>query len=98
MTLKAFLLWKILATACLIALLLCAIHDALADEMLTLATVQARGGLNVRREPTTESPAVYLLEDCTTVVVLENQNGWSLVGYNSPPHAKLGWVRADYLK
>ena len=72
--------------------------EAKAREIRLVRIVQARGGLRVRREPTTDAPAVYLLEDCTTVVVLDRHDGWSLVGYNSPPHSALGWVCADYLK
>ena len=98
MTPKAFPVWKILATACLIALLLCAIHDALADETLTLATVQARGGLNVRSAPDPGADAVYLLDDCETVIVLARMDGWALVAKNNGEHTALGWVCGDYLR
>lgn len=98
MTPKAYLLWKILATACLITLLLCAIHDALADETLTLATVQARGGLNVRSAPAPGADAVYLLDDCETVIVLARMDGWAMVGKNIGDHDPIGWVNAAYLR
>lgn len=59
--------------------------------------VQARGGLNVREAPGRAAKAIYLLEDCTTVVVLEEANGWSRVAFNTPPHNEIGWVCSDYL-
>ena len=98
MTPKAFLLWKILATACLLVMLVCAIHDVLAEEPMTLATVQARGGLNVRSAPTHSADAVYLLDDCETVILLARMDGWALVGKNIGDHAPIGWVKGEYLK
>ena len=98
MTPKAYLLYKILLIACLIALLICWSHEALADEPLTIQIVQASGGLNVRSAPTTDAPDVYLLDDCETVIVLARMDGWSLVGKNVGDHSPIGWVKSDYLR
>ncbi len=76
---------------------LCALAISGADAM-SLKIVQASGGLNVRQEPTIESKAIYLLDDCETVVVLEWRDGWAMVAKNTPPHSVLGWVCGDYLK
>lgn len=88
---------KLLFVLALIAAVGCLALDAQADTM-RVKIVQARGGLRVRNAPTTEARAVYLLDDATTVVVLESRDGWCRVAFNSPPHAELGWVCGDYLK
>lgn len=67
-------------------------------EGLRIMQVQARGGLNVRAAPNVGAKAVYLLEDCTTVVALESRYGWYRVAFNTPPHNEIGWVCGDYLK
>ena len=66
-------------------------------EGLRVMQVQARGGLNVREAPSIRAKATYLLEDCTTVIVLEEADGWSRVAFNTPPHNEIGWVCSDYL-
>ena len=76
---------------------LCSLAITGADA-LTVRQVQARGGLNVRTEPSVEAKAVYLLDDCETVIVLEWLDGWALAAKNTPPHNPIGWVCADYLK
>lgn len=53
---------------------LCSLAISGADAM-TLKIVQASGGLNVRTAPGVEAQAVYMLDDCETVVVLEERNG-----------------------
>lgn len=88
---------KLLCVLALIAAIGCLALDANA-ETLRVKIVHARGGLRVRNAPTTESKTVYLLDDTTTVVVLESRDGWYRVAFNSPPHAELGWVCGDYLK
>ena len=93
---KALFTMKLIFTLAVIAGL-CAIAVNGADAM-TLKIVQASGGLNVRAEPSVEAKAVYLLENCETVVVLEERQGWALVAKNLPPHGVLGWACADYLK
>ena len=71
--------------------------NAQAEVLGPVKLVQARGGLNVRSAPSIEAKAIYLLDDCTTVVVLEEANGWSRVAFNTPPHTEIGWVCSDYL-
>ncbi len=87
---------KLLCVLALIAAIGCLALDAQAEMQVKI--VQARGGLWVREAPTTEAKANYLLDDATTVVVMEEYSGWHRVAFNSPPHAELGWVCGDYLK
>lgn len=68
-----------------------------AEYMGPVKLVQARGGLNVREAPGIHAKATYLLDDCTTVIVLEEADGWSRVAFNTPPHNEIGWVCSDYL-
>lgn len=86
---------RLLVALALICGIACLALDAQAAMQVKI--VQARGGLRVREAPTTEAKAIYLLDDATTVVVLEECNGWYRVAFNSPPHAELGWVFGDYL-
>lgn len=97
MTDKALITIRIIFTLALIASL-CALAVGDANAIMQVKLVQARGGLNVRKAPGIESQPVYLLEDCETVVVLGEQDGWVLVGKNTPPHGAIGWVCGDYLK
>jgi hypothetical protein len=92
--LVAFLLILVLV---LIIAISCA-NSARADSSRHVMLVQASGGLRVRDTPHLNGKQVYLLDDCETVVVYGWRNGWALVGKNIPPHARLGWVCADYLK
>ena len=93
---KALFIIKIIFTLGLITSM-CALAIGSADAM-TLRIVQASGGLNVREAPTTEAKAVYLLDDCETVIVLEWRDGWALVAKNTTPHRAIGWVCGQYLK
>lgn len=93
---KAMLALKLLVTLAILVAIICLAADAM-SEVLDVRLVQASGGLNVRKEPCIESRPIYLLEDCETVVVLDEQNGWALVGKNTPPHGAIGWVCVDYL-
>lgn len=93
---KALLAFKLLL---LIAVLCIAFTMAAkADECLTVLLVQARGGLRVHDEPSTDSPVHYLLDDCSTVVKVDEMEGWVLVGWASGSHGAIGWVVSDYLK
>ena len=94
---KPIFVFKILATICVLALIVCLAVDALA-EGLCVKSVQARGGLRVRADPSTGAAIVYLLDDATTVVVLGHSDGWYRVAFNTPPHAELGWVCGNYLR
>ena len=87
---------NILVVLCVALLALCGSADA--EIMGPVKLVQARGGLNVREAPDIQAKATYLLEDCTTVIVLETVKGWSRVASNAPPHRVIGWVCSDYLK
>lgn len=91
---KALLLYKVLCVACVLTLVACFVVDALA---LEVRIVQAVGGLNVRQEPDISSRIVYLLDDCETVIVLEERCGWMLVAKNCGDHRPIGWACADYL-
>lgn len=93
---KAMLACKLLVKLAILVALICLATDAL-SEVLDVRIVQASGGLNVRKEPCVESQPIYLLEDCETVVVLYEQDGWALVGKNTPPHGAIGWACVDYL-
>lgn len=93
---KALILLKLLIPALLI---LCILALAAANgECWTVKLVQASGGLNVREKPDIRSKVVYLLENCETVIVLEENSGWAIVARNNGDHLPLGWVCADYLK
>ena len=94
---KPIFVFKILVTACVLALIACLAVDAL-SEGLCVKIVQARGGLHVRSDPNADASIIYLLEDATTVIVLEYSNGWYRVAYNTPPHVELGWACGDYLR
>jgi len=94
---KPMFLYKLLVAACVLTLAVCLAADAMAEPLRVLI-VQARGGLNVRASPGIDAKAVYLLDDCETVVILEEQDGWALVGKNIAPHAVLGWACMEYLK
>lgn len=98
MTAKAHLVIKVLAASCLLLMLVLVMCEALAEQPVETRTVSAHGGLNVRREPTTESRVVYVLEETTVVVILEWENGWALVASNHPPHLPIGWACGEYLK
>lgn len=77
---------------------MCAAAMETQAEPITVMSVQARGGLNVRKEPKLDSPAVYLLEDTETVIALGWHEGWALVAKNNGAHNPLGWVCGKYLK
>lgn len=82
--------------ALLLAVLLAA--DALAMETITLLQVNAHGGLNVRQHPTTDAWIIYTLPDRETVSVLDECDGWTLIGRNYAPLAPFGWVCSDFLR
>ena len=90
------IMFNVLVVAGVILLALCGSASASINGPVKL--VQARGGLNVREAPGMSGKTIYLLEDCTTVIVLEEEAGWSRVGSNTPPHREIGWVCSDYLK
>lgn len=96
LTAKELFTLKVLVSVLLILAVL-ALAVAYADGW-TVKLVQASGGLNVRKEPNIHAKAVYLLDDCETVIVLEERDGWALVAKNNGDHLPLGWVCADYLK
>lgn len=77
---------------------LCAMVTNSQAESFKVMSVQASGGLNVRKEPNVEATATYLLEDTETVIVHEWKDGWALVAKNSGAHTTLGWVCGKYLK
>ena len=77
---------------------MCAMVTHSQAEVFTVMSVQASGGLNVRKEPNIESAAVYLLEDTETVIVRGWHDGWALVAKNNGNHNTLGWVCGKYLK
>ena len=77
---------------------MCAIALNSQAEPISVMSVQANGGLNVREEPGVDSTATYLLEDTETVIVLEWKDGWALVAKNNGSHTTLGWVCGKYLK
>lgn len=94
---KADLVFKVLTVACLVAMMVLIIADALA-EPVSFKIVQARGGLNVREYPRPDARAVYLLDDTEVVAVLGWLDGWAEVAKNRAPFIPLGWVCGDYLK
>lgn len=94
---KADLVIKAAVFSCLTMLVLFAVVDALAEPIQT-RMVTARGGLNVRREPTTQSQIVYTLDETDIVVVSEWRDGWALVCNNNPPYMPIGWACGDWLK
>lgn len=95
---KTYCTIKLLLLALTLFVLLCMALDAQADEWYSVKSVQARGGLNVREQPSIEANATYLLEDTETVILLESRDGWALVAKNVSPKMVLGWVCLDYLK
>lgn len=94
---KAARVCKVLACA-VCALWLCLMAVECMAEPIETRIVTARGGLNVRREPNTNSPVIYMLEETTLVTISDWQDGWALVGYNSPPFMPIGWACGDWLK
>lgn len=94
---KANLVVKALAASCLALWMIISLHTAFAEPLET-RIVAAHGGLNVRREPTTQSQRVYTLDETTVVVILEWQDGWARVANNTPPYLPIGWACGDYLK
>lgn len=94
---KPIFLFKVLTTVCILTLIACLAVDAMA-ETLNVRIVQASGGLNVRSGPGTEHTPVYLLDNCETVIVVQEQDGWALVSKNHSRSVELGWVCLDYLK
>lgn len=95
---KALFTLKLLFMLALIVAIACMALDSQAEEWLTVKIVQARGGLNVREQPSPEAKATYLLNDTETVIVLEWRDGWALVAKNINPDMVLGWACGDYLK
>ena len=89
---KAMIFLLILLAAVILA------ADALAMETITLMQVHASGGLNVREFPSTDAWVIYTLDNRETVSVLEESNGWALIGRNFAPFTPFGWVCSDYLK
>lgn len=79
-------------------IIICVVASNALAEPLRLKSVQARGGLRVRREPDINSTAVYLLEDTETVVVLFELGEWTLVAKNRGDHAPIGWACSEYLR
>ena len=94
---KARRVIKALALACWLLMAVLLTADCLAEPMET-RIVAAHGGLNVRREPTTQSQRVYTLDETDVVVILEWHDGWALVGNNTPPYLPIGWANGDYLR
>ncbi|MFI8707710.1 SH3 domain-containing protein, partial [Bacillus sp. NPDC077411] len=66
--------------------------NAFAQEEST-ATVNATN-LNIRQQPTTQSPIVGQVKQGTTVKVLEAQKDWAKISYNG----KEGYVSLQFLK
>lgn len=97
MTDKALLVYKVLLVAVMILLGVLFAIDADA-EPARFMTVTARGGLYVRRGPSTEAQAVYMLDETDIVAILDWQDGWALVGDNYPPFNPIGWACGDYLR
>lgn len=93
---KALLAVKLL----ILLAILCIVFNAAAraEEWMTVLLVQARGGLRVHDEPSMESPVHYLLDDCSTVIKLDEVEGWVLVGWPNGNHGAIGWAVSDYLK
>lgn len=94
---KALFTIKLLFTLAVIVGL-CAMAINSQAESISVMSVQARGGLNVRKEPNIDSKATYLLDDTETVIVRGWQDGWALVAKNNGSHTTLGWVCGKYLK
>lgn len=94
---KALFTIKLLFTLAVIAGM-CAMVMHSQAEPFTVMSIQASGGLNVRKEPNVEATATYLLEDTETVIVQEWQDGWALVAKNNGEHTAIGWVCGKYLK
>jgi len=94
---KALFAIKLLFALAVIAGM-CAIVTHSQAEPFTVMSVQASGGLNVRKEPNIDSTAIYLLENTETVIVLGWHDGWALVAKNNGSHNTLGWVCGKYLK
>lgn len=94
---KPMFLFKMMAVACVLVMIVCLAADALAEPM-RVKSVQASGGLRVRREPSINANVVYLLEDTETAIILAEADGWSLVAKNNGEHSPLGWACSDYLK
>lgn len=93
---KALLAVKLLL---LLAILCIAFSMAArAEESLTVMLVQARGGLRVHDAPDMDSPVHYLLDDCSTVIKLDEAEGWVLVGWPNGSHGAIGWADSHYLK
>lgn len=88
---------KVLAFCCFLAMLTLVVADVLAEPIQT-RIVAAHGGLRVRREPSTSSQTVYVLDETTVVVVAGWRDGWALVCNNAPPYLPIGWACGDYLK
>lgn len=88
----------LLCAALVLGLIGLCVSTAQAETWQAVKIVQARGGLRVREAPSIHAKANYLLDDCTTVIVLEEADGWSRVGFNTPPHNEIGWVCSEYLK
>ena len=79
-------------------IIICVVASNALAEPLRLKSVQASGGLRVRREPDINSTAVYLLEDTETVIVLFELGEWTLVAKNCGDHAPIGWACSEYLR
>lgn len=94
---KTRLIIKVLTLFCWILLLVLVAVDSYAEPIET-RIVTARGGLNVRREPSTNSPVIYMLEETTLVTISDWQDGWALVANNYPPFLPIGWACGDWLK
>jgi len=94
---KALFIIKLLFTLAVIVGL-CAMAADSQAEPITVMSVQASGGLNVRKEPRIDSACTYLLEDTETVIVLGWRDGWALVAKNNGMHTTLGWACGNYLK
>lgn len=94
---KAARVFKALAVSCWILMMVLVAIEGYAEPLET-RIVAAHGGLNVRREPTTQSQRIYTLEETTVVVILEWKDGWARVANNTPPYLPIGWANGDYLK
>ena len=79
-------------------IIICVVASNALAEPMRLKSVQASGGLRVRKEPDINSKAVYLLDDTETVVALFELGEWTLVAKNTGDHAPIGWASSQYLK
>lgn len=91
---KAIFLYKMLATACILVLIICLATDALAETRV----VDVHSCLRVRTGPGTDFHSRWSLANGAVVEILNWSGDWVQIAWPKYPDSPIGWVHGGYLR